>query len=79
MIANLASAEDKPLRVLTFLLSFAPGGVERVALRLRGAQATGIHGWCLAGAVVARAAPRLFTLEITWRRYIALMGSAARE
>ena len=37
MIANLAAADAKPLRVLTFLHSFAPGGVERVALRLHAA------------------------------------------
>ncbi|WP_295530504.1 glycosyltransferase [Novosphingobium sp. Chol11] len=37
MIASPAAADAQPLRVLTFLHSFAPGGVERVALRLHGA------------------------------------------
>ena len=37
MIASPAATDAQPLRVLTFLHSFAPGGVERVALRLHGA------------------------------------------
>jgi glycosyltransferase involved in cell wall biosynthesis len=37
MIAKRAGEEDRPLCVLTFLHSFAPGGVERVALRLHAA------------------------------------------
>lgn len=41
MIAKLAGAEGRPLRVLTFLHSFAPGGVERVALRLHAAWRAG--------------------------------------
>lgn len=41
-ISRLAPACARPLRVLTFLHSFEPGGVERVALRLH-------HAWLAAG------------------------------
>ncbi len=50
MIAGLSSEESRPLLVLTFLHSFAPGGVERVALRLHSAwRASGVDARLVLG------------------------------